>query len=210
MRLTPMFAIFTAVLAACGPMELPGVRSGVAQSPGKLSSIVGHSFDPSCALYEEPLIKQRGGTERIAPLLGTMDFYGKFQYARLSKHLDSAAVVFACPDNAFGIRVPVGYSADWYGAWRIGGLPGVLTFESGDLVGFFFSSSLSPSLSYSLDVFSPDGFFMESEPLTFHQSRQGPYYEFSSPFANGFQWPSWRLTQSRPLQVNLAIVHASQ
>jgi hypothetical protein len=152
-------------------------------------------------------VRTKGGEQSVPVVLNSPNFGGYFAYGPMSKKHKSRSVVVSCSDNYYGIPVPKGYSPDWFGEWDpcFDKSCNSLGFGGTGLVGEIQSSTWLPGVQYFMFLYTiGSAQFIESYPIgpLSTKKRNPGVLSFSSPFQNGFVYPSND-------EVGLEIVHQS-
>jgi hypothetical protein len=109
-------------------------------------------------------------------------FFGPFQYPRVTPGGGDGAV-YSCRANAFGVYVPAGWTADWFGAWTVCHPKCKGRFPRGSPYGTLISSTLVVGRTYRLVAYNaPDGPMFGHSSAVAQRFRGESMLKFAEPF----------------------------
>jgi hypothetical protein len=201
------------VLAGC---QIP--QSLMVGPSGAVSRTSSHPYrlvdrtDSDCGSYPV-YVSKRGGKMAVPVVQSSGNFAGYFGYTAITaagyKFIKEATIVDSCSTNYYSVPIPNGYTPDWFGAWYVceqdmSGNCGSFLFNSGDPSMSLASTTWEPQTTYYLYVYAVKSkqlltSYVIGTPVA---KRRKAILTFSSPFANGFQYPAQDF-------IGFEIVHAS-
>jgi hypothetical protein len=139
-------------------------------------------------------MRTKGGIEPIPGIPSSTFDGGPLTYAPLTGKVYSRGSFYSCLYNEFKLPIPVGYSADWFGAWSACSVDCNFSFKAGQLTSYTQSDIWVPGRSYYLYLYTAmGGQYIESYQIgpveVLKKYDYVPVLPFSSPLQNGFTWP---------------------
>jgi hypothetical protein len=141
----------------------------------------------------------KGGSGRVPlPIIQPGQIGGAIGYTAGGSEPVSATINECGPDDQYGIRVPTGYTADWFANIVF---QGTRTFNKGNAEATIFSLGFTRHTAYYLYVYDGHNRFIESYET--RMEGKNPHIELMSPFENRFVVPTDGV-------VNLEVVHRGE
>jgi hypothetical protein len=189
-KLFLLAAIFLAS-AGCQGLSTPG-----SPEPGSapLAKISNPADAPCTIVSDHHVIRTKGGIEGISGIPSSTFAGGPLRYAPLTGKVYSRGSFYSCLYNEFNLPIPVGYSADWFGAWSACSVDCNFSFKAAQLTSYTQSDIWVPGRSYYLYLYTAmGGQYIESYQIgpveVLKKYDYVPVLPFSSPLQNGFTWP---------------------